>query len=406
MIQLLPTVLGVWGLLLIAEGLREVRRSGIGSGILIPLVSVISLAVLIETRSFGGQAALSAAAAVVVLGSLLPLLRSHWKTVADAKVPSSVWFLGLLGAWLFFVDAARNPDISTVQTVGRLLCVIVWFTMALILSVGIIERSHLLVVSFLGSGMVLVLTAAWPMPWRACDQFKCSPAGALLTGPFPSENFLARFLCLCFLLALLAGISRSRALIFGSMILLVVVATSSRSTLAALIGALLVVVLARRLSSPLLLLAALVSSVGAALLGTYLVYTAGPSFLSNRGTIWTIGRSALGEDWLVGLGVDRWSTVYQQNFMHSQILFLLFSGGAVALGLFVCLLVALVGNAERAQRAPLLACLSFVLMNSFSEVTWNILAVDGTSLVLLALFGLANIKRQQIGKEQRYDAMV
>ena len=125
-------------------------------------------------------------------------------------------------------------------------------------------------------------------------------------------------------------------------------------------------------------------------LGTWLVYTSAPGAYSNRANIWRLGHHALGEWWPIGRGLSSWTPeVLERNYMHSQSLFLLYSGGAVALILFGVLVCISFARQPLPYLAFSAATVTFTMLRGLIEISWNPLALDGSTILILPIIVLA-----------------
>lgn len=306
------------------------------------------------------------------------------------------------------VNAVANVDLPLGQSVGRFLAVAILVLAGLLACVGEInveDVGRVIVCSFL---VILIATLATESVWRSCDIFKCGPFGAIYTGPFSSENALAIYACVAvlFVLKTWSGLVSILTLL---PVLLTLYATESRtSQLAVLIGLLAwalyrlwmkVTGRPRDISiEPFKGRMFLFRSSVAAIfcLGFYLLVNAEPTQFSNRGMIWIRGLTALGDNWIAGLGLDRW-TYYQSVgllpplFPHSEYLLLLFGGGLLSVGLFYAAHCASlsVGGRRPGDVGLAVSYNAFLAVLGLTEAYWNPVAFDGHTFLILPLVYLA-----------------
>jgi hypothetical protein len=240
--------------------------------------------------------------------------------------------------------------------------------------------------------------------WVECSPFKCNLLGGLLRGPFSSENELGMLSAWVAILALV-GLRGSTRWLSYTLAMAMLVASGSRTslyfTVAVSVAFFVRHVIWRHLivanGTKFELRRGVASSVVLIFAGVALalLYTAGPHTLSNRGDIWSRALDALRGHLVLGLGLDRWEPltledVLPAHFPHSEYLLLLFSGGYVALALFLAFVWSTLVR-PHAHPEDVLARLLLVVMFlslSLTEVTWNPLTVDSLSwsvLVLLAV---------------------
>lgn len=295
----------------------------------------------------------------------------------------------VVSASMFFSNAVGNGDTETTQLLGRLAPVLFWVVAGLLLSARRFRIEAVSVAASTALAIPLVLLPVDGESWRACDIFKCGPFGGMLTGPFLSENYFAQIACVAILLGMFAASGMLRILVAMAGII-VLYATESRTAQVALIVALLVGLAARfvkpaarRFLLPVVVLVATAASL-------LIAMSASPGSFSNRGAIWARALSATQENWLIGLGIDRWSRLQSAgdlpvHFPHNQVILTLFAGGALALVALVFTMVALTRpSLELPQHAQAsVALLTFLLVAGVTEVVWNPTTIDGHSLPLL-----------------------
>jgi hypothetical protein len=340
--------------------------------------------------------------ALVALLSALVLIQVHKNSRENLnqggpKVRLAVYASPILAAVLFMVNATMNPGLPLIESMGRLLGVlylILIVTFCVVSRLTISQAAHAITLAVLST---LVLAPLGGDAWRACDQFKCGPFGAIYTGPFASENGLAIIVAVGILSLLGSWHSRSSWLVIVPF-LLTIFATESRTSQLALAVALCIwgVLVFWKSSSAM----GARSSLGVWLLvigglfvtGLVMVYTSSPSAFSNRGNIWLRGTRALGDNWIFGLGLDRWT--YLQNigympglFPHSQYLLILFSGGILGIFLLFLLFAAPLRRsfAVENERRYIVAYVLFLCVLGLTEVFWNPIAIDGQTFLVIPL---------------------
>ncbi|WP_434618310.1 O-antigen ligase family protein [Arthrobacter sp. A5] len=341
---------------------------------------------------------------LLVLFSSALTLRSFLSRVSSrlrrtALLPALISFL------LFFVNALMNEQGLASLLMARLLPTISLIALTLMLSLVRLTLTDLCRVSVLAISLVILPSLLMPGVWRACDKFKCGPFGGLYSGPFESENTAALFAVIG-ILSIFFCWKSGRSYSGIALMSLVLYATESRTSQLAFLVALLSWGLisitnnsrsssylivdeqrqSRRLIISLRFFRLLLVSIFAS--GFYFLVSAEPESFSNRGGIWIRGLLALGPDWVMGLGMDRWSFLQSVGllpplFPHSQYLLLLFGGGALAVvalfALFNCALkTSLVSNEYPAFGT---AYIMFLAVMGITEAFWNPVALDGHNLI-------------------------
>ncbi|MDF2144473.1 O-antigen ligase [Knoellia sp. p5-6-4] len=303
----------------------------------------------------------------------------------------------LLWAWLAVVDLLA-ADLQAGQLVAPLTSLVV-----LVLS-GVMSAPLGMTPRVLGRTLLTVLavvgvaSALLPASWRACDEFKCGPAGALMTGPFPSENYLAMqaVLVLAWVLLGLRGSLRVTAVLLVATLLL---ASGSRtSMIVALLALLLFVVSGRERHTtgprrPVSYVTASLLGMLAVVVGYVLIVRSTTSTFSNRGQTWARAVEAVEEHPWRGLGFHSWFELQRvgtlpDHFAHSEYLILLFSGGYVALALFAVVIAVAVRQTAAMSPGPLAraALPVFVFAGlGLTESVWNPFTFDGSSWPILVM---------------------
>jgi O-antigen ligase len=319
------------------------------------------------------------------------------------RTGSALWIAVGLWGWLFLTNAAINGDAVGWSVFSRLLPGVLLVCFAIVGSRFQLSPQAVSLAGAMAVGLSLVVSPAAPNAWRACDEFKCGVLGAMLRGPYSSENYLAYQAVIVGLLALvfLSGTTR---FITTLATLSVLVATESRtSQLAYAVGLALWATarLVHRLqprathgtgSAMLRLLLPVLTTVVALILIT----TATPSSFSNRGNIWVRAWAALEGHRLAGLGLQRWDVlqsgrVLPDHYPHSEYLLILFSGGFIGLIILVAWAVrsSHVAGTQLATQLQALVLPAGFLIAGLAEIVWNPLAVDGLLWTALAVSTVA-----------------
>lgn len=393
-VGLVIVALGVLTSLLAARRLwLHVREHGDG-GLAVVLAVAVGLAAAIETPLLpSGQRAAVAATVTAVCGVVILRRRARGSEAGGAGF---VVLPAVLAVWLAVVDIALAQNTGTAIVLGRLVPAVVWVALAVVIQRYDTAPRMFALVGVLGFGLLSASTALYAS-WQPCSQFKCGPFNGLFAGPFPSENYLARLACLVLLLVFLTGDRRLQvvALLLAGLVLY---ASGSRTSELAVIIALLTWGLARAAGTQSVRRAmGFVVPVLATALGLYLVYSAQPADFSNRGYIWGLGRTHLGGDFFLGLGVDTWtSEVLARNFMHSQSLLLLYSGGLVAVLLYIAFVITTVRRADASMLSYTVGLVTLLGTLGLTEVVWNPSNFDGTTVFLVALMSTWGLSRSAV----------
>ena len=307
-----------------------------------------------------------------------------------------MWILGILAFWLFVADAALSVGVGGQVLFGRFVAMIMIFALIGLGSAGMMAQNSVALSILIAFGASALLTLATPDPTRGCSEFKCGPLGYQFTGPFHNENTFGTVAVLAIIYALFVGdrILKYSALLAAALVLYF--SSSRNSQLAALIILAFVAIWIiqstnfRRATAIFLPLVPIVFTV----LGLYLVYNSSSSAFSNRGGIWRRGVEVLGDSWIVGKGLDTWSTqVLDRNFMHSEYLYLIYSGGSIAVLLWVVMLVTLMWPlATGREHWVLYAVPLYVSLLGLVQLAWNPLAIEQGALIGVAIIGGAFAK--------------
>lgn len=335
----------------------------------------------------------SSVAVVLLAASWLLLPTKPDKHSRTGALRTSTTALVAVAVWLLVIDFSVASGLSGRVVATRLVAV------AVVVMLVSLCRSEVARFEFVALALAFafgVACATAPLAsdaYRACSQFKCGPLGAQLTAAFGSENRLSIICCLTILGAFSFADRAFRFFVVVTGLCVLYLADSRTEQIALavalIVGAVWFLTSRSEGAAWRGLSAAALPNVGVAI-GIYLIYSASVKSFSNRGSIWILGRSALGHDWLVGRGLDTWSTqVLSRNFMHSEYLYLLYSGGVVALLLFA---IALTGVGVRLARTGdwnRFALLVFIVIDGMTEVIWNPLTVDDTTILAVLLISIS-----------------
>ena len=376
-----------------------------------PGTRLLAVALLLSTTFLFGVIDAAQPIALLAVGGLLMLALTLPKSDSPTEaVPRSGRRMSVssleptvlalcLTTWML----ARN-----VAAVGPGFRVVAPYTLAIVALVGIEmlrsagQLSHASLarpfIAFLAA-VLLLSPYLSETPWLACRAEKCSFAGQIYRGIFPSENSLAIFVAFALTLAL-ATTRRSTRLIQVPALLAILLATGARTALfglgLALVVAGAVSLLSRREASDHLRLApwaAVSTAAGITAAALALLGTADEFTLSGRGRTWVAALEQVPLTSLTGAGSSRWTELQDrglltQHFPHSQFLHLLFSGGLVAVGLWTWILVALLLRAHGDTRPKLMLQLApIILIGLFgaTEIIWNPATIDSFTVLIVSV---------------------
>lgn len=130
--------------------------------------------------------------------------------------------------------------------------------------------------------------------------------------------------------------------------------------------------------------------------------------------------TALGNSWVTGLGLDRWSFLQSIGllpplFPHSEYLLLLFGGGIVAVLLLQLSFAYALKFASRDDFPFAASYVIFLAILGLTEAYWNPMAFDGHTLLLLPIMTLSQgifvtraavVRRAPIYRHHRQDPLV
>jgi hypothetical protein len=350
---------------------------------------------------------------LAIVGSAMAaalLVSAHHETASSSSPGAVRVVVMILVLWmiLFLVNATMNAALSDTSVFGRLLPLGYWLSMLLVVSNARIDRRMLAHCMALALAVATVASLAVPSAFRSCDQFKCGVIGAIYTGPFSSENYLALLTALT-LVAMHTSFAATDSMVKARLPLYVLtvgslLASSSRtSMLAAVVGMLVAMLLGRRIkvarsdcdkpmpSSAITTLAS-VAPFFVATGGLILLYNVGSTEFSNRGRIWGAALQLLSGHELFGLGIGRWTgyvgiSEVSRHFPHSVYLLTYFSGGILSVAVFMGVLSTAVHFSQRTA-GDFVATTAYVAtfcVIGAAEVNANLMTVDGLIWTLLFL---------------------
>ena len=409
MTDLVVVGLAVLGLVLVVACLRELVSCRdewpwphTVFAMLVILVGIFYHSELVVANSLVQVAIVIGSVVVVFMVAVGP---KSWRSGRDRRSTEALILVFVLWVVLFVVNIHQNYALGEGPLLGRFLPGVFCLTLVALWVMGGVSRHLLTTVLVLSLGLISIMLPVIPAPYRGCDQFKCGVLGALLTGPFSSENYLG--IVAATALILLVG-TRSSAFRWPAIALCValLVATGARSSQLAVALSLLVMfilgigspkaeTLRRRVRRAAWLLPA-----GASAIGIWLIVRAEPDSLSNRGAVWVRAREALVGNELFGLGISRWAGYgslreISHHFPHSQYLLVLFSGGVVGLAIFLFAISKgmLSGENTLTDARVRVGYATVLLLIGLSEIVMNVMTVDGLSWILLPLVAFGGRQR-------------
>ena len=404
MVSLFAILFSVSGFAVLAWLISQRRQMVASFGGASPAVALIGFALVtalvpLALPGFGNMIE-GAAAAGLLAWALMSSSGQSLISPPDPWLRASWLAVGALIIWCFAVDSLVGFGLY-----GGSRAMAYAAAAVLLLAIGLMSGRIALdtrALTYLGLFVLSVLTmptyVAGASAWRPCvtgELEKCSIVGALYKSFYGSENTIA-ILASFTLIACLCSMRRRQLMLVGSFCLLILVATGSRTSFlgigaacAWLAGGILLERRRRYARVPAsLALAVSLASVGAA---TYLIWTANPSTLSNRGRIWIAAREYISDSAITGVGVSKWYFLRDvgdspQHFFHSGYAAILFSGGFMALTAWAMWSAGLLRAAARDGRAfSAKAPVVLLLVYSLTEVTWNPISVDGLSWIFVAV---------------------
>lgn len=396
-------VVGLAGLLILVVTVRQLRSDSTNGFEVTALAAFASLLALSDSKAINAtgisgasQSVQIAAVATVSFAACVVLWRSKGDRQPNTGFTASSLFF-LLGAALFLLNMANALEAPLAIISQRFLGLLTLCAIIIVVNVGSITLDGLRRSLYMTLGMVFLAVIFTPDPWRPCSDFKCGPLGAQFTGPFVNENAFAGLTAIAVILALSDRSRMSRFLLIGPGVLVIYLA-ESRTAQFALLGALFIGLswyISQRRPHPIVRPMVVVLPGALLGIGLYLVYTSGGADFSGRGAIWTWGREAIGDAWVFGRGLDTWGDlVLERNYMHSEVLFLLYAGGILGLVLYALALTQIANQIRNRQDWPILAILSYILIRGLTEVIWNPISLQFGyifGLVLVALASLSSV---------------
>lgn len=333
---------------------------------------------------------------VLCVGVAALSIALRWPLIRGERVPARQWLFVLLPMWLFIADAFHSNASHATDVFGRLLPAAVLLSILPLMTRALLSKEQVSLILLFGFGVALSLGSLSSDPWTDCTTFKCGGFGQLFQGAFESGNYLgavAGIACLASFWC--CSPTRSLQIISVALSLLVLYASTSRTSQLALVLGMAALCLSKLFGSGLPRLVRAIAPLVAAApvcLGIWLVLQSGPSSFSNRGSIWILGREALKGHWLTGCGLTNWTTqVLARNYMHSEMLLLLYGGGVVA-GVLYWLVVTNAIASIDADLFPVgIALLAFVTFHGLTEISWNALAFDGSTYLFLPVLLISGI---------------
>ncbi|MGS0683817.1 O-antigen ligase family protein [Nakamurella sp. GG22] len=363
------------------------------------VVILIVGGLLYDSTLVGGSRLLQVAILLGVLVSTVGFLAVQ-RHRSLARHPYLAFIPMMLALYMFVLSGVQAVDPSVF---GRLAPVLLWAALGVLLVSGGIRTMVLQRVIVGATCAIGVLLPLMSDAMVHCTVFKCGLFEELLTGPFPSGNYLAQLSALSLLIGVFSfkGTLRWWLVILNVLIL---VATDSRTCQIAVVVGFVVgwsirsitITTHRDLPVRTVAAAAWTAAVLFSGLGSFLIYNFSAGDFSNRANIWARGVGALGDHWLTGLGGEAWS-VFQdtgalpQLFPHSQYLMMLFWGGVLGIVGYTWIMAASVTAAGRtpAQLPVAASLVTFLLALGLTEAFWNPTAVDGHSFFILLVLSLA-----------------
>ncbi len=232
-----------------------------------------------------------------------------------------------------------------------------------------------------------------------CRVDKCGIFGSLYRSIYPHENTLAIYAAMAIAFAVAYGVGSKRYFARVALLIMFLLASGGRSPLYALLAAAAVSVFfalsARRRANTVVV--GPLTSIGGVSLVTlvafWLMITSSPETFSGRGRVWIAGLEAAGYDDLAGAGIAAWSSVQLSAGLgtlspHSIYLYLLVSGGLVALVLFGLLIANCISAVAAVSRLKLATALLPVLTFSilgFLETVSFVGSVDMLTPIFLLI---------------------
>ena len=381
--------------------LRDLWRSSADPAVTRVLVVVlVGLSVASETRFVPRSPALQliVALTMLLLVALVALGPAAWRRERDRRRLGGLLLVVAAWATMFASDVWNNYDLGSAGLLGRLAPAVLWLGLLGLWLLGGVARDSIAPIIALVLAAATISVAFIPSAFAPCNQFKCGFLGALLRGPFYSENYFAILAVLTLTLAV-GGSLRSGTWPAATLAVAVLIATGGRTSQIAAVVAIIAMMAAKRaaqdreVASRVAGLAAVLVPLVFGSVGVWLTYNAATDSLSNRGTTWARAHEVLAGHEIFGRGLSRWEGYgnfepVSQHFPHSVYLLALFSGGYVALALLLAAIgraIAASGSRPEDFRA-VLGYATAVLTLGLAGITVNLMSIDGLWWLLLPLF--------------------
>ncbi|MBW9122395.1 O-antigen ligase family protein [Microbacterium trichothecenolyticum] len=396
----ISVLLALWGLVVVLTTLRSLVRVTPTERLVAVFLSVVLCALALYQSGLIGRGSnvqflMLGLASVCGLFAFLPGRTAVRRPIhPDLMLPALVTFV------LFLSNALSNPTVSMESLFARLAPLAFWLVVALVLSHSPASGRTVAAASGLALAVVTITGLATD-PWRACDQFKCGIFGAIYTGPFGSENYLAQLAGIAVIAALGPGLGRLRGAIIVFACAVLIVATSRTALLTVLVAVAFGLWAARRSTTARYRVVGAGVVVGA-VTSWYVVATAHADSYSNRGAIWMRALRAVEGNGVFGVGIDRWSQLQAlgllppTNFPHNQLVLLFFASGVIGCAVYIIMLwrVSRRGVAARHSAPAVAGMLGYLLMSGITEVMWNPATIDGHCFAVLAFLALRSVADQ------------
>ncbi|SFI00738.1 hypothetical protein E3O11_13205 [Cryobacterium levicorallinum] len=339
----------------------------------------------------------------LILGFLSPLVSKCVAPVHAISV-SSVVFVLMLWLWLVGVNIVQNTTaVDEGALLIRLAPGLIWIALLLTQGRSPLNRRMLSVMITFALAVPGLMVPFADEVWRACDLTKCGVFDGMLTGLYSSENFMGLQVAFVTVLHLVTfGLRRSLYLLPLSILWLL--ATESRTAQYALLAALTAAMVlwlgkrvvktgSGRVDSLVKRMFLTVFPIVFVFIAACFAFTSKPSDFTGRAWVWGRALEVLTGNEVVGLGVDGWVINQQTGLLpsnlgaHSLYIFLFFSGGAIALVVFVLFIrQAMISSLRHdGDLAPGVVLGSVFLVLGLLEVVWNPAAIDGLSWIPLSL---------------------
>ncbi|MEO3760962.1 O-antigen ligase family protein [Mycobacterium sp. B14F4] len=388
----------------IAEAWREGRRLQAASAQGLVTGGMLTEATFVENRALLQMGVVAAFVAILLFAELsdarLRSNRAHGVRVPITRNRTPAGFILLLWAWLYAVDLWNMADEPSNQALYRAASGVALFLFLTTQRYRPIAPLQFYSAALITIAAIIVVLPFSPDGFVACGKFKCNDMGALLHGPFPSENSLGFAAAMCAVLYVMRVPFSGRTAIIMAFLIATIYATYSRTSFLALAAALGLVavewlVRPRSVSRSVANVAAVCCAVFPMIIGMLLVFRSEDRAFSDRGRIWALGRAAASDYPLTGRGLDSWNILARSGYFgkdftlypHSEYLLLYFSGGVIglvllALAIYRITLVAIIEQNSLASGAVVSVCFATAAM---TEAVWNPLSIDAGTWIFFAL---------------------